>query len=200
MSSVPVGQRFHGDRFEAGHRGAGGVGAVGAVGDEDFRAFFAAVAEVGGGDPEGGQLAMRTGGRLERAGGEAGDFLQVFLQLVEQLQHALERVFRLIRMQVGEAGHAGDALVPLRVVLHRAGAERIEVRVDAHVELREVREVAHDLRFAELGQGRGRAASAAAGSSFSIWPLGHIARRQPMRRRPGFGEFEQEFCIAGVTH
>ena len=34
---------------------------------------------------------------------------QILLQLVQQLQHALQRFFRLIRMQIGEARHAGDA-------------------------------------------------------------------------------------------
>ena len=68
-------------------------------------------------------------------------------QLVEHLQHALNRFLGLVRMQIGEAGHAGDPFVPLRVVLHRARAERIEVRVDAHVELRQVGEMADDLRL-----------------------------------------------------
>ena len=58
-------ERFHGDRFEAGHRGAGGVGAVGTIGHEDFGALFAAIAEVGGSDPQGREFAMRTGGRLQ---------------------------------------------------------------------------------------------------------------------------------------
>ena len=46
------------------------------------------------------------------------------------------------RMQVGEARHRGDPLVPLGVVLHRATAERIEVRVDRHVERRQIRDSA----------------------------------------------------------
>ena len=54
-------------------------------------------------------------------------------------------------------GRRGQPLVPLGVVLHRARAERIEVRVDRHVQRRQVREVPHHLELAQLGQRRRRA-------------------------------------------
>ena len=53
-------------------------------------------------------------------------------------------------------GQPGETLVPLRVVLHRATAERIEVRVDRHVERRQVDEVTDDVGLRQLGQGRRR--------------------------------------------
>ena len=74
------------------------------------------------------------------------------------------------------------------------------MRVDAHVELREVREVPHDLRLAQLGQSRRRSGEGARGQQLLDRLLGHIALGQPVRAAAGFGEFEQEFCIAGVTH
>ena len=54
----PLRRAPHGHDAEAGHGGAGGVGAVGAVGDEHHAAALAAVAEVGGRDQQGGQLAV----------------------------------------------------------------------------------------------------------------------------------------------
>ena len=59
------------DRLEAGHRGAGRIGAVGAVGDEHLGALLAAIAEVGRGDQQRRQFAVRTGGRLQRHGRQA---------------------------------------------------------------------------------------------------------------------------------
>ena len=52
----------------------------------------------------------------------------------------------------------------------------------------------------KLGQGRGRGGQRAGRQQFLDRPLRHIARRQPMRTAAGFGEFEQQFGIAGVTH
>ena len=49
-------------------------------------------------------------------------------------------------------GQARRPLVDLRVVLHRARPERIELRVDAEVPLREAHEVAERLGLAHLGQ------------------------------------------------
>src|SRR5438132_6128703 len=53
-------------------------------------------------------------------------------------------------MQVREERR--NPIVDLRAVLHGAGAERVHARVDGVVELGEVREMAHHLRLAELGQ------------------------------------------------
>ena len=51
-------------------------------------------------------------------------------------------------------GQPRGALVDARVVLHRAGAERVEAGVDAEVAVGQVREVAHDLVLGQLGQAR----------------------------------------------
>ena len=61
---------------------------------------------------------------------------------------------RLQRMDVGEAGQARQFFVEARVVLHRAGAERVEPAVDRVILLRQPGEVAHDLRLAETRAGR----------------------------------------------
>ena len=51
-----------------------------------------------------------------------------------------------------ETGQPGGVLVDLGVVLHGAGAERVEAAVDAVVEVAEVGEVAHDLKLADFRQ------------------------------------------------
>src|SRR5262245_57996707 len=59
-----------------------------------------------------------------------------------------------MRMQVTEPRQHDQTLVDARVVLHRAGAERIEARVDAEVASRELGEVPEQLRLGELRQAR----------------------------------------------
>ena len=49
------------------------------------------------------------------------------------LQRTLRSVLLLQRMEVAEAREPARALVDARVVLHRAGAERVEAGVDAEV-------------------------------------------------------------------
>jgi hypothetical protein len=45
-----------------------------------------------------------------------------------------------------------ELIARARVVFHRARAERIEVRVDREVQLRQTREVAHGLQLRDFGQ------------------------------------------------
>ena len=91
------------------------------------------------------------------------------------------------RVQRREARQRRDALVDLRVVLHRARAERVEVRVDREVQLREAHEVAHQLELA-----RPPAAAAAPLAAQRLREqrrprstLRHVERRQASRARPG---------------
>jgi hypothetical protein len=59
---------------------------------------------------------------------------------------------RLQRVSRGEAGQTRQRLVDLRVVLHRAGAERVQPEVDRGVPRREPREVADHVDFGQLGK------------------------------------------------
>ena len=95
--------------------------------------LLAEVAEIGRGHQQGRHLAVRPGGRLERDGRQPGDLGQHVLRLVQQGQHALQRRFGLVGVQVGHARQRRQPLVPLGVVLHRTGAQRIEVGIDRHV-------------------------------------------------------------------
>ena len=144
------------DGVVAGEGGAGGVGAVGAVGDQhDGAMALAALLVMLLDDHQAGDLAVGAGGGLERDAPHAGDLGEILLQLVEQLERALRHALVLGGVQAGEAGERGHVFVDLGVVLHGAGAQGVEAGIDAEVALREVREVAHDLDLADLGQ-RGR--------------------------------------------
>ncbi len=57
-------------------------------------------------------------------------------------------------METGEPRERREPLVDPRVVLHRAGAERVEARVHAEVAGRELGEVADELELRHLGQAR----------------------------------------------
>ena len=140
------------DDLVAGHRHRRGVGAVGGVGREDLGAVLAAVLVVGAGEQHAGELAVRAGARLEADVREARDLAQRLLELVHQLQRALGALGVLRRVQAGVAGQRGDALVQLRVVLHRARAERVEAGVEVEVALGEPVVVADDLRLGDLGE------------------------------------------------
>ena len=126
------------------------------VGGDDRVALLALapVGEVGAHQHQARQLALRPGRRLQRHGGQPGHLGQDLLQLPHQLERALGALVLLVRVQVREAGQPRGALVDARVVLHRAGAERVEAGVDAEVAVGEVREVAHDLVLGQLGQAR----------------------------------------------
>src|SRR2546423_1212713 len=83
----------------------------------------------------------RADGGRERDGVEPAALGKDRLQPPHQLERSLDAVLLLERVQVAEAGEADDALVDARIVLHRAGAERVETGVDPEVAGRELREV-----------------------------------------------------------
>ena len=58
------------------------------------------------------------------------------------------------RMTREKLGEHGVLVTGLRVVLHRARTERIEVRIDREVQLREAREVTHGIELTDLREHR----------------------------------------------
>ena len=100
-------------------------------------------------------------------------------------------------MQPGVAGQRRDPLVEPRVVLHRAGAERVEARVEVEVAPREPVVVADDLRLGDLGQLgrlgaeeplRDQLLERALGDVASAGSVAGAAARRPSARRS---------CVAG---
>ena len=172
------------DDLVAGHRHRRRVGAVRGVGREDLGAVLAAVLVVGAGEQHAGELAVRAGGRLQRHVRQAGDLGQRVLELVHQLQRALGALGVLQRVQAGVAGQRRDALVQLRVVLHRARAERVEAGVEVEVALREPVVVADDLRLGDLRQLRRLGAAEALGERVRC--SGTSSSGATNARRPAF--------------
>ena len=142
--------------------------------------MLAAVLVVGAGQQHARELAVRAGARLQRDVRQAGDLAQRLLELPHQLQRALGALRALRRVQARVARQRGDALVQLRVVLHRARAERVEAGVEVEVALREPVVVAHDLRLGDLGQLRRLGAAEAARAAAR--PAAARARRARARR------------------
>ena len=142
----------------AGHRHAGRVRAVGGVGREHLGPHLAAVLVVRAREQQAGQLPVRARARLQRDVREARDLREIRLEAPHELEGAL-RIGRLLeRVQPGVPGQRRHPLVDLRVVLHRARAERVEARVEVEVLLREVVVVPDDLGLGHLRQ-RGRLAA-----------------------------------------
>ena len=143
------------DRAVIGKRGAGGIGTVRVVGyQHDVAMSLAVVFMVGFDEHQARQLAMRARRGLQRDTRHARNFRQVLLQFVDQLDRALHRAVWLQGMDAREAGQYRHVLVDLGIVLHGAGAERVEACIHAEIALRKVRIVAHDLDFAHLRQRR----------------------------------------------
>ena len=129
---------------------------------------LAPVGVVGAGQQQAGELAVGAGRGLEADVRQAADLAQRLLQQPHQLQRPLGPARVLGRVQAGVAGQRRDPLVEARVVLHRAGAERVEAGVEVEVAPREAVVVADDLRLGDLRQAAAaRRAGALAGISSS---------------------------------
>ena len=119
--ALPIGG--DGDDVVAAPGGGGGVRAVGGVGDEhDLARGLSEGVVVRLHEHEAGHLAVRARDGLEGDLVEAGDLAEDLLDAHEQLQRPRDGGDGLHGVKLREAGHTGDRLVDLRVVLHRTGA------------------------------------------------------------------------------
>ena len=98
------------------------------------------------------QFAMRARLGRERDSGHAGQFLQPVREFMHQFERALHGLDRLQGMHIADAGQARHLLVQARIMLHGAGAERIEPRIDRIVLGGEAHIMAHDFGFREPRQ------------------------------------------------
>ena len=101
-------------------------------------------------------FAMGAGLGRQRHGRHVGEREQPVGQFLHQRQRALHGRDRLQRMDVGKARQPRHFLVEARIVLHRAGAERIGPSVDGVIFLRQAHIMAHRLGFGQAGQSRWR--------------------------------------------
>ncbi len=79
-------------------------------------------------EQEPGELAGRTGRRLEGGGGHARHLAERLLELDQQSEPALGHRRGSGRVDPGQAGQAGHRVAHLGVVLHRARPERVGAR------------------------------------------------------------------------
>jgi len=171
-----VGRHLH--DLVTGHRHRGRVGAVGGVGGQDLGPPFAAVGVVGAGQQQAGKLAVGAGRGLEADVRQAADLAQRALQQPHQLQRSLGALRVLGRVQASVAGQRRHTLVQTRVVLHRAGAERVEAGVEVEVAAREPVVVADDLRLGDLRQAGRLGAQQLRRDQLRQRPLGHARVRE----------------------
>src|SRR5579871_4492065 len=94
-----------------------------------------------------GHFAMRSRYRLKADLIESGNLFENVLNTGQHFDRARDRPVRLHRMDEREPWESSRPLVDLRVVFHRARAQRIETSLDAVVDVTEIREVAKKIEF-----------------------------------------------------
>ena len=150
------------------------------------RRGVATVLVVGPHQQQARHLPARPRRRLQRGPGHARDLAEGPLEPPEELQRSLRRRVGLERVEPLEARQGGDRLGDLRVVLHRAGAERVHPGVEAVVHLCQPRVVANQVHLPHLRQ------TGALGPSVRRRDrrLRDVERRQAPRSPPGDGTIE----------
>ena len=159
---LDVAVRIHRDlaHHAAAHGRGRRIGAVRGLGHDDLVALeVPARAVIGADHGDAGEFPVRAGHGRERDALHPGHFLQHLLQLVHAGEEALAVRLGPERVARQELRQHRVLVAGLGVVLHRARAERVEVRVDGEVQLREAREVAHRLELADFRQRRRRGAA-----------------------------------------
>ena len=175
------------------------VRAVRRVGHEDLRPLLAPRLVIGADHEHARQLALRAGRRLQRHRVHAGDLGEHRASSCISRSAPCDSDSGVSGCRRAKPGKPRHVLVDLRVVLHRARAERVEARVEPVVHLAQAREVTDHVELGHLGQGRRLAAQGG-----SRQPIAHVldgdvqlgqrvrrgvrartARRSAGRRRPG---------------
>ena len=165
-----------GDLFDAiaADGRSGGIGPMRRCGHQHHLARVALSLQRGPNGHQTAEFTMGAGGRRHGNRRHAGQFYQPFRQGIDQFQGALHGFHRLQRMQVGETRQPRHFLVQARIVLHGAGAQGVEPRINGKIIARQTYKVAHDLRFRKAGQTDGRAAFQTAQAVWRIGRLGQI--------------------------
>ena len=148
----PVVSGGHGPDRVAVERRTRRVRAVRRVGNENRVPVLTALLVVGADHHESCEFSLGARCRLQRHAVHARDFRELHREFVAELEEALLERDGLHGVSRGEAREACRPLVELRVVLHGAGAERVETQVDRCVPGREASEVAHHIDLGDLGQ------------------------------------------------
>ena len=186
------------DDLVAGHRHRRRVRAVRGVRREHPRPLLVAVLVVRAGEEEPGELAVGAGRRLERHVRQAGQLRERALEVPHQLERALRALRVLGRMQPRVARQRRDLLVQARVVLHRAGAERVGAGVEVEVAARDPVVVADDLGLGDLGQRGGALAQELRRDQLRKRGLGDVGGGQNRRAPALDGALEDRRCALAL--
>ena len=171
----------------AAHGSRGRVRAMGRVRNDDLRSgSIAAFGVICLDEQHAGQLAVCARSRLERDRVHAEHFAELAAQHVQRLQRALRRFDRLQRVQLRKARQRRHFLVDLGVILHGAGAERIESVVHTVNALAKRRIVPRQLVLADLRQAQLRRALVCERV------LRHVALRQQTHVMSGSALFKNQ--------
>ncbi len=160
-----------------------------------LRCAFAALRVVRFHHHHGKQFAMRSGGRAAASWRPCRRFPPASSAIRRSAASApCARLLGLQRVEAGKARHARRLLIDLRVVLHRAGTERIEAEINGIIAVRQVREMAHDIQFGDFRKGRSsrRFSAAQAACAGSVCGTSHSGSWPPA---PGPASLKNQWLI-----
>ncbi len=103
---------------------------MGGVGHEHGRARLARCLVDRSDRGHAANLALGAGLGRKRHARHAGEFRQPGRESRHHLQRALNGSLRLQRVKIGKARQPGHFFIEPRVVLHGAGAERVDAHID----------------------------------------------------------------------
>ena len=94
---------------------------------------------------------MRTGSRLQGYGRQTDNGCDCLLQLPHQLQGALNLFFRLVWVQLAEAGQGRHSVVDLGVIFHGAGSKWVHAEIDRIIPGGKASEMTNDFNLTHFG-------------------------------------------------
>ncbi len=144
--------RFDFAHLVTDHCRGGGVGAVRCVRDDhDITLGIAAILVVRLDEQQACQFTVCARRRLECVSIHTRDIIEQLFQTVEELKVTLDGAVGLQGMRCGKACKRRHILVNLRVIFHRAGAQRIRTHLDVVVFVRHIGVMANHRNFVHIG-------------------------------------------------
>ena len=163
---------------------------MGGFGDDDPGAAVAGELVIGAHEEQPREFPGRARRRLQRRRRHAGDRAERLLELDEHPQPTLRSRRRRGGMDVAESRERRRLVADLRVVLHRARAERVSAEIDAVLAVREPGHVPDEVAFRDLGKGHRRHAEVLGGHELLGGPLRQARRAERPRPTPGGRQLE----------
>ena len=141
-----------GDCLKPAQRSGRRICAVSSIRNQNQMPLFAFFLKILFDHHDAGEFSVRAGRRLQGELSHAENTAQQFLHVMHQLQIPLSKSIRGLGMQARESGHGRDIFVNFRIVLHRAGTERIKTQIQAEVSPRQIGVMPHQVDFGHFRQ------------------------------------------------